>query len=278
MPKLKLKRLAAGLTAAAFLCASTGVSAEAPVAAEPPASPQPQEAKVIWGVLLKLVAPIVFDYFSEWVKGKVKEKLNDPEFRKMLSDSANAAIVKVQNYLGTRDIVLISPNAREGEPAALLKSDTSGENYQGVNIALLEIGEDGQPKGYRNIAEGFKTGERFKVRILSTFDALVVLGNINPRGIQQQIYPASKENAVSIPAGKEILLPTGQDEYLQFVGNAGNDKLTFTVRDARSLAPGQASRAQVFRRDSGVGTHFVQEVKPGLYPVIAEAISIEHHR
>lgn len=285
MTKFKLKRLAAALTAALFLNASMAWAAASPASPASPAAPAPtqgnpeapaQESKVIWGLLLKLVAPIVFDYFSEWVKSKVKQKLDDPDFRKMLSDSANAAIVKVQRLMGSRDIVLVSPNAMQGEPETALKSDATGENYQGVNIALVEIGADGLPKGYRNVKDGFKTGERFKVRVLSTFDALVVLGNITPRGAQKQLYPAGGDNAVSVPAGKEILLPLGQDEYLQFVGDVGQDKLTFTVRDARSLESGKASGAQVFRKDESIGTHFVQEVKPGQYPVIAEAIGIEH--
>ena len=78
------------------------------------------------------------------------------------------------------------------------------------------------------------------------------------------------------PTGKEILLPLGREEYLQFAGDVGRDQLTLTVRDPRSLAGGQASTARVFRRDEDYGSNFVQEVKPGRYPVIAEAIGIEH--
>jgi hypothetical protein len=48
------------------------------------------------------------------------------------------------------------------------------------------------------------------------------------------------------------------------------------VRDPRSLQAGRAATARVFRKDESYGSNFVQEVKPGQYPVIAEAIGIEH--
>lgn len=277
----RFNKLVAALTVLTF---STGSLAQAlpPAASAVPAQPQEAEGKVIWGVLLKLVAPVVFDFFAEWVKKKIAAKYEANSFEHMAANAAVAAIVNLSGYLAGKDIVLggvsanAAPNAALGIPEAPLKTGKEGENYQGVNIALVGVDENGKPTGFRAVADGFISGERFKLRVLSTFDAVVVLGNITPKGAQRQIYPAVPGQAVSIPAGKEILLPLGKGEYLQFAGDVGRDQLTVTVRDPRSLQTGQASSARVFRKDEAFGSNFVQEVKPGQYPVIAEAIGIEH--
>lgn len=230
--------------------------------------PKIELAKLVWNSASASIVSLG-QYFSS-------DSSSGPGNTPPMSAEASHAYFGEQTLLASRDIVLVSPNATEGEPGKPLVVDKSGENFQGVNIALVEIDANGGFKGYRSVKDGFKTGERFKIRVLSTFDAVVVLGNINPKGVQKQIYPARNGKAVSIPAGKEILLPLGKDEYLQFVGDVGEDKLTFTVRDPRTLKPDLAASTQVFRKDDGLSTHFIQEVKPGRFPVIAEAIAFEH--
>lgn len=268
------QRLVAALTAATF---ASGCLAQA---APPAPEPAQVEGKFAWGLLLKLVAPYVFDYFAAWAKKKITASLDTRALERLTGNAALASVVSLNSYLTSRDIVLggagAPPNAMPGEPEATLVSGKEGENFQGVNVALVGVDKEGAISGFRNVADGFSTGERFKLRVLSTFDAVVVLGNITPRGARRQIYPASVGQAVSIPAGKEILLPLGKAEYLQFAGDVGRDQLTLTVRDPRSLTGGQSSTARVFRRDEDYGSNFVQEVKPGRYPVIAEAIGIEH--
>lgn len=267
-----LKKLAAALTLAAFTSASLAQTSAAPE------TPKEAEGKVVWGLLIKLAAPYVFDFFAGWVKKKIAANYGEGSMERLLANTTLASIVFIGKYMAGKDIVLVgaAPNAGAGEPEAPLTTGKDGENYQGVNVTLVSVDGAGQPSGYRNVAEGFKTGERFKIKVLSTFDAMVVLGNIPPKGSQRQIYPAASGQAIAIPAGKEILLPLGRGEYLQFAGNTGNDQLTLTVRDPRSLSGGQAATARVFRKDEEHGSNFIQEVKPGQYPVISEAIGIQH--
>lgn len=271
------RRCIAALTALTFSTTTLAQTAE-----PPPVPVQPEnrevEGKFVWGILIKLIAPTVFQLMANWVIKKIEPTYDEKALRKLLVNAAGAAIVKLSNHFASKDIVLagVSPETEVGEPVGTLQIDANGENYQGVHIALVEVDADGKPLGFRTVADGFRTGERFKLRVLSTFDALVVLGNITPKGAQRQIYPASTTRAVRIPAGKEVLLPLGEKEYLQFAGDVGQDKLTITARDPRSLESGHASTAQVFRKDEPYGSNFVQEVKPGLYPVIAEAIGIQH--
>jgi len=273
----KFSRAIAALTAFSFSTA-TLAQTNAPL----PATPEPQQAegKFVWGILIKLIAPSVFQLFANWVLKKIEPTYDEKALRKLAMNVAGAGIVKLGSLFASKDIILagVAPNAAVGEPTEALRTDNAGENFQGVHVALVEVDADGKPVGFRTVADGFRSGERFKLRVLSTFDAVVVLGNITPKGVQRQIYPAAAGQAVSIPAGKEVLLPLGPKEFLQFAGDVGRDQITITVRDPRSLEAGRASQAQVFRKDETYGSNFVQEVKPGLYPVMAEAIGIQHYK
>lgn len=270
-------RAIAALTALTFSTATLGQT-PSPVPAPVPPEQQEAEGKFAWGLLIKLIAPTVFQLFANWVMKKIEPTYDEKALRKLAMNVTGAGIVKIGTLFASKDIILagVEPNASLGEPLDELRNDASGENYQGVHVALVEVDANGAPIGFRTVADGFRTGERFKLRVLSTFDALVVLGNITPKGKQRQIYPAAAGEAVRIPAGSELLLPLGQKQYLQFVGDVGRDQITVTVRDPRSLESGQASTARVFRKDEAFGSNFLQEVKPGVYPVIAEAISIQH--
>jgi hypothetical protein len=278
----RLTKLVATLTAVAFSTVSLAQTAPPPPPADENPPQQEAQGKFVWGVLLKLAAPHVFDFLANWVKKKIENRLDDRQSQTLAAGRAAAPIVNLGGYLCGKDIVLSSvsagaaPNAMVGEPEAPLVVGKDGENYQGVNVALVGVDEHGTPTGLRTVADGFTTGERFKLRVLSTFDAVVVLGNITPRGIMRQIYPPEPGRAVSIPAGEEVLLPLGQHDYLQFAGDVGLDQLTITVRAPCSMQAGSASTAQVFRKDAPYGSDFVQQVKPGQYPVIAESIAINH--
>jgi hypothetical protein len=281
-------RLVAGVTA---LCFSAGAYAQAAARApETPISssaPQEQEGKVIWGLLIKLIAPAVFQLFSDWLVKKIAVKYDEESLQRLAINAAGAAVVSLADLFkgdllggkGTRDIVLMNApteNSTE-EPTAPLKVDKNGENYQGVHVSLVSVDAQGKPQGFRTVADGFKTGERFKLRVVPTFDAVVVLGNLTPKGVQKQIYPAAADQAIRLQAGKEVLLPLKQNQYFQFAGDVGEDKLTITVRDPRSLQPGNASAARVHRKDETYGSNFVQEVEAGRYPVISESIAIKHY-
>jgi hypothetical protein len=108
----------------------------------------------------------------------------------------------------------------------------------------------------------------------------VILAGVAPNatlGAPTEALQTDKgSEVVRIPASKEVLFPLGPKEYLQFAGDVGRDQSTLTVRDPRSLEAGHASTAQVFRKDETYVSNFLQEVKPGRYPVIAEAIGIQH--
>lgn len=264
-----------------------GQSREVPHVAHPAIPEDSQlEGKAVWGVLLlKLLAPTAMEVFVKWLAGKISIKTDSTMLKKLADGGTSALIVDIAlSIFGskgviTRDIVLVgtAPNAAMGEPQAPIAVKDGEENYQGAHVALVGVDGKGNLTGFHPLAQGFRTGERFKLRVVSTYDALVVLENITPKGERKQIYPAEKGKAVLIKTGEQTLLPLGKDMVLQFAGTTGEDRLVITVRDPRSLT-GAASMGKVSRQDHDYGSNFLQDMTPGTYPVIAESISIHHYR
>lgn len=246
---------------------------------------QQLEGKVVWGtLLLKLLAPTVTEIFVKWLAGKISVKTNSTTLKRLAEGGTSAVIVDFAKMLfgttGTKAQESVPagavPNATAGAPATPLAIRDGEENYQGVHVSLVGVDGQGSLTGFQPLAQGFRSGERFKLRVVSTFDALVVLENINPKGERKALYPSEQKQAVFIKAGEENLLPLENKLALQFAGTTGEDKLVITVRDPRSLTSAPAT-GKVFRQDHEYGSNFVQETSHGTYPVIAESVSINHH-
>ena len=129
--------------------------------------------------------------------------------------------------------------------------------------------------GVRPVTAGFTTGERFKLKLLPTYDALVVIENINPQGVRRQIYPPEAGSAVLVRQGIEIFLPLAADQYFEFGGATGDEQLVITVRDPRAVDAAK-SPSEVSRNDEDTGSNFVQETPPGTYAAIAQSIHLNH--
>lgn len=243
---------------------------------EPPPLPslaKEAESMIVWGMVVDGSNRNPLDLLSAWAT----HRLDTP--KPVASNKATGplpAILSLSGFLGGKAnlAVDIVPNARLDSPPLLYHVNGKGENYQGVNVALTSLDAKGAPLGFRALGAGFEAGERFKLRFLSTFDAVVVLGHVGPDGMSRQVYPAKPSEAVSIPGGQAVLLPLGDKEYFKFSGAATAEKLTFTIRDPRSLDAGRAAAGRAYRRDESTGSGFVQAVAPERFPVIAEAISL----
>jgi len=173
---------------------------------------------------------------------------------------------------GARSIILVGQ-----QPTEPLKTANNQNNYQMARLSLVSVDADGKQVGLRSIRDGFRTGERFKLKMLSTFDALIVIENINPRGEQKQIYPGQLGKAVQVPAGREVLVPLEPSQSFQFAEDSGDEQLLITLRDPRAFGA-QASTRPVYREDRPEFSTFGQEVAPDLFPVIGQAITLRHTR
>lgn len=252
-------------------------------AADAPDSGDPQP-KFIWGILLKVIAPSVFSMFGEWLKGRLTQATPERTWMRVTADMSGAAIVGLGQFLvsrggvATRDVVFVTSgeNTVKDTPERPLKVEGDQANYQGVHVALIGIDAQGNATGYRAVSEGFRSGERFKVRVVATFPGLMAIDNINPKGQQRQIYPPKPNTAVSLVAGKEAIIPLGRDEYFQLAGNTGEEQLVFTIRDPKSLTD-KPSPEKVYREDEKFGSNFVQEVTPNTFPVISQVLRLTHN-
>ena len=173
-----------------------------------------------------------------------------------------------EQFVAARDVVL-------GRPTRPLEVQGKDPNYEGVHVAIVALDSTGKPTSVRSVNDGFRTGEKFKLRVVSTFEGLVAIDNINPKGEQKRVYPDGG-NVVAIPLGQEILIPLAADEWFELAGNTGKEQLVITVRDRRAFGEAAANN-RIFRQDEKYGSNFVQEVAPGkTFPVITQSIAFSH--
>ena len=203
--------------------------------------------------------PEVFSKFSQWTKGRIAANSGGAFIARSLSDSPAGVKESMQLTATTTAIT----------------DDQGQTDYQGAHIAIVGADRAGNITDPRAANAGFKTGERFKLRAVSTFGAHLVIENINARGERRQIYPPEGTSVVVIRAGADTLLPLGTKEFFEFARATGEEQLVISLRDPRAVGDA-ASRQKVFRKDEEFGTHFVQEVSKGVFPAISESIRLEH--
>ncbi len=241
--------------------------------------PPPQvEPKFIWGLVINYIvgeiASFVFSNFKEWLGEKMKSGLDkglEVGMARMLSKDSGARIVDAKSAgILSKDAV----NTTTQPPTAPLKVENGKENYQAAQVSIGVADRDGKLT-FRPINQGFRTGDRFKLHVIATFNGLMMIENINPKGERKQIYPAQSAQLVAIVAGKETLIPLGDDEYFEFARDTGEEQLVVTLRDPRAEGTAKSSM-KVSRKDERYGSQFVQEVKPNTYPSMTEAIKLVH--
>jgi hypothetical protein len=268
---MKIRKIVVALVTAGLL--GSAVAQVTPPAA--PASSEEVQPRFIWGILIQLAVSkaggFVWDVFTRWMEAKVTGGLDSLTDKVVLglTSSSGARIAPRAAVLTTDSGVVV------GTPDAPLTIDDGKENYQGANIAILAGAKGSSDLQARPINAGFRTGERFKLRIVSTFAGELTLENINPRGDRRQIYPAVANQVVTLVAGKETFVPLGADEYFEFTGDAGKEQLVVTLVDARATGD-RASKSKVYRQDVKYGSNFVQEVAGGTFPHITQAIELQH--
>lgn len=269
------------------------------------AKPQVEEKVAIWGILLNIVVQSAMSAFKTWLfnrltggMGQPSETAGTPSFSAPNSVAATgsgpqtvgdykkgmkrAAISTIDDFVATHmnrmlDSMFSSKSAEPvvAQPTTPLAVQDGKPNYQGVHIAIVGADRDGKLTGFRAVNEGFRTGERFKLRVVATFDGMLTITNINPNDERKQIYPPASRSVVSLKAGEETFIPLGADEFFEFAGAKGTEQLVVTLVDPRAL-DGKASKQKVFREDQPYGSNFVQEVSPDTYPAISQAISLLH--
>jgi hypothetical protein len=244
------------------------------------------QPKPIWGLLIQYVAGEVFAAFSQWARVKMSDsppsalasaqtpQLAADELRRKL-DTTGGAIIMSNAGAAAAALGDTAPTTFEA-PSTPIKVDQGAANYQGVHVAIVGVDRAGVITELRAVKDGFRTGERFKLRAISTFGGLLVIHNINPKGDHRQIYPPRPGDVVVLQPGADTLLPLGSDEFFEFARATGEEQLVISLRDARAIGAA-ASRTRVHRKDEDYGTHFVQQVSADKFAVISEGIRLQHY-
>lgn len=272
------RRIALGMMA--LLLISPVARAEVPPPSEH-AKPAGEEAageeavqpKFIWGIVLKFAAQKVFSVFFSWASEKLFPGMVQRltlALEEAVTPSGAATLTPV-----SKRAVPITPKVTEAAPEAPVFAKSGRENYQGAHLSLLVLQPDGRTLAVRPLSAGFVSGEKFRIRIGSTFEGELALDNIDPRGQRMRLYPASRDQVVSIKSGVPVILPLEPDSFFQFDDVAGEERLIVSLRDPRAQG-GAAARSQVHRQENETGTGLLQEVAPGRYAAIAETIALQH--
>jgi hypothetical protein len=259
------------------------VTLAAPGIAQQPAPPtqdgaaEEMKPKFIWGLLLNIAFKFAMSAFSDWLANKITTDLADTsKLNKIMLTSANAAIVSLADAapFGTKSAG--GPeNTVADAPTKPITVENGRENYQGVHVAIVGFNRAGAVTGVQPVTAGFRSGDRIKLKVLPTFDGLLVIENITPKGERRQIYPPVGSQVVALKAGSEIMVPLARDDYFEFAGATGDEQLIVTIRDPHAFG-GKESSAQVSRKDDRTGSSFVQELTPDTYPVISQTLTLKH--
>lgn len=284
---MKPRTLIAAATAAALIATSTAWAQQPAPPSGTPAAGTPDSAQTaevqprfIWGILINYaisrLGSLAFDMFASYLTSKLTGGL--------VSNPGVLTQGIVSNLIGSsgarlmpRSSVAVAARGADivvGNPDTPLKVDGGKENYQGAHVALMLANPD-KTYSVRPVSDGFRTGERFKLRILSTFGGELTIENINPRGERRQIYPAGTDQVVSIEPGKETVIPLGEDQFFEFTRATGREQLVVNLADPRAVGAA-ASTNKVYRQDQKYGSNFVQEVTPTTFPHISQAIELQH--
>ena len=235
------------------------------------------EPKFVWGMLVNVVIKLAMSMFTNWLISKLTTDLSHlPVLDRLLANSRQSEVVPLSSVSPLQARSAGAPeNSVPGEPVAAFKVDNGIENYQAVHVAIVGFDRSGQVSGLRPVNAGFRSGERFKLKVLPTFDGVMVVENITPAGQRRQIFPPDESTVVTVSRGLEVLVPMDPDYYFQFAGPTGDEQLVITVRDRRSFGT-SASKAKANRKDDQYGSSFVQENEPGTYPLISQSLKLTH--
>lgn len=247
-----------------------------------PREAESQEAlqpKYVWGMLVNVVIKLAMSMFTNWLISKLTVDLSSmPVLERLLANSKQAAIVPLSSVSPLQARSAGAPeNTVAGEPTVPFKIDNGLENYQAVHVAIVGFDDSGRVTGLRPVSAGFRSGERFRLKVLPTFDGILVVENITPAGQRRQIFPPDVGTVVSVTRGLEVLVPMAQDYYFEFAGPVGDEQLVITVRDPRAFGAG-ASQAKASRKDDQYGSSFVQESQPGTHPLISQSLKLSHSK
>ncbi|MCS6764582.1 MAG: hypothetical protein MO853_12275 [Candidatus Protistobacter heckmanni] len=175
------------------------------------------QPKFIWGILIKIAIDAIFPAIAKYMVQKLTANFNPATYVNMLLKSKDVEFTPVPSIAAPPDFGMVE-NTVICKPDKPLLTPEGKENYQGLTVSLAMFDKQGTPAGFRAIGASFAGGERFKLRVLATFDAAVSIDAINPpSGARGGLYPTGGRIAL-LKRGEEVLLPVEPDLFFEFTG------------------------------------------------------------
>ena len=154
-------------------------------------------------------------------------------------------------------------------------SPANGPNYQGLKVSVLVINNQGSVIEERAINAPFYSGEKFRLRVQSTFPGFLEVTHTAPSGATKPLFPRPEIGQFMLAAGGEVILPLGQQNTYEFAGDTGIEQLSFSFRDPRIAHASQAAQ-DVFRQDTANGSYYAQALAAGQLPYISQSVQLSH--
>lgn len=185
----------------------------------------------------------------------------------------------VSQFLGsiTQGVQSLPSNIvnNQGQVPSPLAYDAAGiPNYQGLKVAVQIVDATGRVIEERPIGNAFYTGEKFRLRVQSTFPGFLEVLHTAPSGVSKRLFPRPEIGQFMINAGAEITLPLNGNVY-EFSNDSGIEQLVFSVRDPRTN-PNNPAANRVYRQDESGGSVYAQQVQVGQFPSITQPVQIVH--
>lgn len=147
-------------------------------------------------------------------------------------------------------------------------------NYQGVHMRQVVLDSRGQQRDVRAMAYKPKAGERFKIRVTATFDAVadvdLVAGSAWELRRVGQFYP-QKGMSVQLKAGETVDLPLAPNEFFVMKLPA-DDRMVVSVRHAQAIGDARSDQP-AYRQDGRNGSSYLQLVPKGRFPAVEQLVS-----
>lgn len=148
-------------------------------------------------------------------------------------------------------------------------------NYQGLYMRQVVLNERGNRAELHAMGHALKPGQRFKLRLTATFDAVAdvdqVLGDPWYGKRTGQVYP-KPGLSVQLKAGETVDLPLGANEFFQ-MNRSTAGRLVVSVRHAKAQGDARSNQP-AYRQDDKAGSSYLQLVPAGHYPAIEQLVSL----
>ncbi len=151
-----------------------------------------------------------------------------------------------------------------------------GTNYQGLQLKIEMLDNKNNVIATRPVTQGFKSNERFRLKVTPTFTGLLQIKHIGSDDTKNNLFPKAPIEFVQINAGETMILPANPNNYYYFDDQSGEEKLIIQFVDYQGLQ-GNFSNKVIYRHDDQNSTYLMQEISKMQFPFIMQTISMQHH-